>query len=225
MSRQHKSAELQEYDMRYASGGYSGGRAGYRHNFIRFIRDSMARLTEDRLGMARPAILDIGCGDGFFAETLAKYGDVTATDFSEVGLARARERLPSVRFFAHDLGHPFPLNSETFDAAWCSEVLEHLFAPAFTTSEVYRVLKPGGIFMVTVPYHGLLKNLGIALFGFERHYDPEYPHIRFFTQRSLRQILVKHGFSIEFMGSCGSDLGMRDWFVPTNILCMARKPQ
>ena len=38
-------------------------------------------------------------------------------------------------------------------------------------------------------------------------------------------LILKHGFAIEFMGSCGSELGMRDWFVPTNILCVARKPK
>jgi len=220
MSSDQKSAELQEYNARYASGGYSGGRAGYKNNFIRFIGESMHRL-----GVPQPAILDIGCGDGFFTETLAKYGTITATDFSDAALERARARLPQVKFFAHDLGKPFPLEDASFDAAWCSEVLEHLFAPAFTAGEVFRVLKPGGIFMITVPYHGLLKNLGIALFGFDKHYDPEYPHIRFFTRNTLRQILVKHGFVIEFMGSCGSELGMRDWFVPTNILCVARKPK
>jgi SAM-dependent methyltransferase len=219
MSTKTKSAELQEYDALYSSGDYSGGRAGYKNNFIRFIGDSMKKVAA-----SRPQILDIGCGDGFFTETLAKYGDVTATDFSESGLERARKRLPSVKFFAHDLGQPFPLPDNGFDAAWCSEVLEHLFAPAFTTGEVFRVLKPGGIFMITVPYHGLFKNLGIALFAFEKHYNPDYPHIRFFTQNTLRQILVRHGFIIDFMGSCGSELGIRDWFVPTNILCVARKP-
>ena len=220
MNKTTKSAEIQEYDARYASGGYSGGRAGYKNNFVRFMRESLRRLPGER-----PAILDVGCGDGYFTEELAKHGEVTATDFSEAALQRARERLPAVNFFVHDLGQPFPVASDTFDAVWCSEVLEHLFAPAFATGEVYRMLKPGGIFMITVPYHGLLKNLGIALFGFDRHYDPEYPHIRFFTRNTLRQILVKHGFAIEFMGSCGSELGMRDWFVPTNILCVARKPK
>ena len=170
MSSTTKSAELQEYDALYSSGDYSGGRAGYKNNFIRFIGDSMKKVSAPR-----PRILDIGCGDGFFTETLAKYGDVTATDFSEAGLERARQRLPSVKFFAHDLGQPFPLQDNSFDAAWCSEVLEHLFAPAFTAGEVFRVLKPGGIFMITVPYHGLFKNLGIALFAFEKHYNPEYP--------------------------------------------------
>lgn len=219
MNENTSNAEVREYDERYAAGGYSGGRAGYRNNFIRFIRDSMRLLPPGRV-----AIFDVGCGDGFFTQTLAEFGDVTATDFSEAGLKVARDRLPTVKFFAHDLGYPFPLQSNTFDVVWCSEVLEHLFAPAFATGEVYRVLKPGGLFLITVPFHGLLKNLGISLFGFDRHYDPEYPHLRFFTKNTLRQILVKHGFVIEFMGSCGSELGLRDWLVPTNLLCVARKP-
>jgi SAM-dependent methyltransferase len=87
MNKTTKSAEINEYDARYASGGYGGGRAGYKNNFVRFMRESLQRLPG-----GRPAILDVGCGDGYFTAELAKHGDVTATDFSEdEGLVRAHQ--------------------------------------------------------------------------------------------------------------------------------------
>ena len=48
---------------------------------------------------------------------------------------------------------------------WCSEVLEHLFAPLSVLVEIHRTLRPGGVALVTVPYHGLVKNIAIALFA------------------------------------------------------------
>jgi len=66
--------------------------------------------------------------------------------------------------------------------------------------------------------------IGIALFAFERHYDPTYPHIRFFTKRSLSDLVERAGLKIESIGACGSNLGIRDWLVKTNILIAARRP-
>jgi ubiquinone/menaquinone biosynthesis C-methylase UbiE len=114
-----------------------------------------------------------------------------------------------------------PFDDASFDFIWCSEVLEHLFSPLAALKEIRRVLKPGGQFRCTVPYHGLLKNLGIALFAFERHYDPEYPHIRFFTKKSLKALVQRAGLNVTQVGACGSNLGLRDVLVKTNILLAA----
>jgi SAM-dependent methyltransferase len=175
----------------------------------------------------RPRALEVGCGNGFFSGQLAKLGcDTIGIDLSPVGIAQARLHYPAASFAAHDLTQPFPFEEATVDLVWCSEVLEHLFSPAGTVSEISRVLKPGGVFLCTVPYHGLLKNLGIALFAFEKHYDPTYPHVRFFTRRTLSRIVEEAGLSIESVSTCGSGLGfmgIRDLVSPTNILLKARK--
>lgn len=44
--------------------------------------------------------------------------------------------------------------------------------------------------------HNLIKNIGIILFRFEKHFDPEFPHYRFYTVKSLQNILCKGGFNI-----------------------------
>ena len=54
----------------------------------------------------------------------------------------------------------------------------------------------GGYLALTTPYHGLLKNLALATFAFEQHFDVTGGHIRFFTDRALRQLLRTEGFEV-----------------------------
>jgi 2-polyprenyl-6-hydroxyphenyl methylase/3-demethylubiquinone-9 3-methyltransferase len=78
--------------------------------------------------------------------------------------------------------------------------LEHLFDVGAALTEINRVLRPGGKFVLTTPYHGLVKNLIVRVLAFERHYDPCGSHIRFFTRRSLKLCLEKAGFTVERLG-------------------------
>jgi SAM-dependent methyltransferase len=215
------TSEQAEYDKRWSSGGYSADRIGYTRFFLRFMTQQLQRggVPES------PTALEIGCGDGFFSSELATRGcRVTGLDFSSAAVEQARRRVPRAEFMVHDLSNPLPFPDGSFDVVWCSEVLEHLFAPLAVLQEVSRVLRPGGILLVTVPYHGLLKNLGIALFAFDRHYDPTYPHIRFFTKKTLSTLVCRANLDPIVVTSCGSGLGIRDLIVPTNLLLAATKP-
>lgn len=97
------------------------------------------------------AILDLGCGTGHFAEFMHKKGfAVTGIDPSEGMLEFAKKNFPDVPFIkgiASEL--PFPDNS--FDYVLCIEVLRYLHPDDVAASykEIFRVLKPGGCFLVT----------------------------------------------------------------------------
>jgi SAM-dependent methyltransferase len=235
-----KSIEAREYDELWGKPDYSAAQIGYTPNFLRFMDAGLRRLapagwvapsdtTTASTPPANAAVLplrglEVGCGDGFFTGQLARrIVDANGVDLSDVGLDLARQRYPQAKFLQHDLSNPLPFPDASFGFVWCSEVLEHLFSPLAVLKEIARVLKPGGEFRCTVPYHGLLKNLGIALFAFERHYDPEYPHIRFFTQKSLAGLASKAGLRVTEVGACGSNLGWRDVLVKTNILLAATR--
>jgi ubiquinone/menaquinone biosynthesis C-methylase UbiE len=47
-------------------------------------------------------VLEVGCGAGWLCPALKQFGRVTATDLSDEVLARARARVPDVRFIAGD---------------------------------------------------------------------------------------------------------------------------
>ena len=78
--------------------------------------------------------------------------------------------------------------------------------------------------LVTVPYHGVFKDILIALFKWDEHFSPTNPHIRFFTRKTLSQLAASAGFVGVETRTCGMNQPVRDLFVATNILLTARKP-
>jgi 2-polyprenyl-6-hydroxyphenyl methylase/3-demethylubiquinone-9 3-methyltransferase len=140
-------------------------------------------------------VLDAGCGDGAFLAFLRRLGvRVTGVELAEAAAAQARRRCPEADVRIASLEEPLPFDDGAFDAVWLTEVLDHLFDVHGALVELSRVLKPSGLLMLTTPYHGLVKNLFIALTGFEGHYDPDRSPIRFFTRQSLDRSLRHAGF-------------------------------
>jgi 2-polyprenyl-3-methyl-5-hydroxy-6-metoxy-1,4-benzoquinol methylase len=93
------------------------------------------------------AIIDVGCGTGWMAERLSRYGQVTGTDLSDEVLARARLRAPQVNFIAGDL-FDLDLPAEGFDVVITLEVLSHVRdQPAFMR-RLAQLLKPGGLMVL-----------------------------------------------------------------------------
>ena len=198
--------------------GYSGDVQGYAANFRNWMH---AQLKE--LPRAAP-ILEVGCGDGAFTKNLAEYSsDVTAIDIAAYQIEQNAKAYPEVTFLQHDVSERFPFEDGAFDVIWCSEVLEHLFDPGFALKEMHRVMAGGGKLLVTVPYHGLLKNVVIALFKWDEHFAPNSPHIRFFTRRTLTSLTAAAGFLDIETRTCGMNKPFRDGFIATNILLRARK--
>lgn len=197
---------------------FSGARQGYAPNFRRWMA---AELGDHR---PHSPVLEVGCGDASFTKELVKYSpDVTAIDISAAQIAENRRRFGGITFLQHDVAAPFPFPDDSFAVIWCSEVLEHLFDPAFALREMHRIMRPGGQLLVTVPYHGRFKNVLIALFKWDEHFVPSNPHIRFYTKRTLGNLAFQAGFRGVRMKTCGMGIPLRDWFVPTNILLHATK--
>lgn len=91
-----------------------------------------------------------------------------------------------------DLEKPLPFKDEQFEEIVSDQAFEHLINIKQLIRECRRILKPNGRIEITVPYHGTLKNLLIALLYFDFHYDPVRDHIRFFTKNSLSS-LIRYG--------------------------------
>ena len=94
---------------------------------------------------------------------------------------------------------------EKFDAIVSLEVVEHLFDPKKFVRQMKNCLKPGGIFVLSTPYHGYLKNLSIAFLGkFDSHVSPLWDggHIKFWSKKTLTKLLNDEGFhDIQFEGA------------------------
>ena len=111
-------------------------------------------------------LLEGGCGSGSYLARFAEMGyQVVGVDFAQRTVARLNAALPDLDVLVGDIRDlPFPNN--TFDAYYSGGVIEHFedgLMPQI--EEAYRVLKAGGVFLVTVPYLNVSRNLSARWFG------------------------------------------------------------
>lgn len=152
-------------------------------------------------------VLDIGCGPGVLCGDFQRRGcQVVGVDLSESGITLARQTFPGCRFELLGVNEVSldRLGEAPFDLVVSTEVVEHLYAPRQLTRAAYDALRPGGHFIVTTPYHGYLKNLGIALANhWDVHADPLWDggHVKLFSRRTLGKLLTEAGFrDLRFRG-------------------------
>lgn len=99
--------------------------------------------------IAGKKVVDIGCGGGILAESMAARGaQVTGVDLSDKALGVARlhlfesgEQVDYRHISAEDLAHECPAS---FDVVTCMEMLEHVPVPASTIRACATLVKPGG---------------------------------------------------------------------------------
>ena len=94
-------------------------------------------------------IIDVGCGGGILAESLAKLGaNVTGIDMGteplNVAKLHALESGVKVKYQKITAEEVAQSNSETFDAVTCMEMLEHVPDPASIVNACAQMVKPGG---------------------------------------------------------------------------------
>ncbi len=106
---------------------------------------------------AHSYVLDVGCNGGTVSVGLLKYGcHVIGIDIVPKLVENAKRRGVFAQVgVAEDLSR---FSDNQFDVVICTEVLEHLFDPITAIKEAYRVLKPYGLYIVTVP-HPASKNI------------------------------------------------------------------
>lgn len=111
-------------------------------------------------------VLDLGCGDGHFAQmTFSQPLDVGIDPWW--GPLNKGHRSGMYKQVLQGMGDKMPFPDNYFGSAISNSVLEHIPDIQAVLYETNRVLKPGGRFMITMPSHNFTANLGGAAF-FER---------------------------------------------------------
>jgi 2-polyprenyl-3-methyl-5-hydroxy-6-metoxy-1,4-benzoquinol methylase len=171
------------------------------------------------------SVLDLGCGNGAFTAEIRKAGfDVTGCDSSASGLSIARTHYSTIPFFQHDLS--IPLGAEQagrYDAVTAIEVIEHLLLPRLLVETARWALKPGGLLVVSTPFHGYWKNLALALTNkFDDHWHPlrDYGHVKFFSRKTLSRLFEECGLEELHFRQVGRIPGLA-----RSMILAARKPR
>lgn len=147
-------------------------------------------------------VLDVATGAGYVASKAAKIGAIpTGLDFSHAQVELARKTFTNVTFRQGD-AQDLPFESSSFDAVVMGFGMNHLPCPDKAASEVWRVLKPGGVFAFTVwasPKPG--EGFGIVLSAIEEYgvsnakLPPAPPYFRFADEKEVKAVLAPAGFT------------------------------
>jgi len=134
------------------------------------------------LSLHQPAILDVGCGPGWYTDTLRRFGPVTGIDLSEEAITIAKSRFPEIHFIAGNF-YELALQNQ-FDLVVSQEVIDHVEDQPKFVQRAAQVLKPGGHLILSATNKFVMDRVGDSF--------PEQPpqHIsRYMDRRTLKRML------------------------------------
>jgi SAM-dependent methyltransferase len=145
-----------------------------------YISHSLLRqAVKERAQQLKGRMLDLGCG-------AQPYRDLFGHVDRYVGMDMPGGAVVDV----YGSGTLLPFASSTFDSILCNEVIEHVPEPSSVFVEIYRVLKPGGILLLTTPQTW---GLHLEPFDFYRY-----------TSYGLQYLASKNGLTVtEVIPTCG----------------------
>ena len=129
------------------------------------VADLVASFYDETVPLhARGRLLDFGCGKAPLYGHYARYVDKAV----RVDWGNSLHGNPYIDV-EHDLTQPMPFEDGAFDTIICSDVLEHLPVPENAWSEMARVLAPGGVLILNVPFYYWLHEEPYDYYRYTRH--------------------------------------------------------
>jgi 2-polyprenyl-3-methyl-5-hydroxy-6-metoxy-1,4-benzoquinol methylase len=170
------------------------------HYPIKHSRYSSHEYARQLVGRGQD-VLDVGCGEGFFAAELKKEGNrIVGVD----ALPTAGEGATLERYISADLNIAQPdlarqAGEHRFDRVLLLDVLEHLVRPDRLLAEIRPTLKEGGLLVVSVPNVANITVRLALLFGRFNYTDRgilDRTHLNFYTRKTARALLEENGWEI-----------------------------
>ncbi len=130
---------------------------------VRYVEGKRIRRIFALLAPApRDRVLEIGCGAGHLLAR-APRGRLFGLDLAASLLDKAAKRLEGRGGLVQGDAERLPFRAGAWDRAYCSEVLEHLANPAAALVEIHRILRPGGVAVLSVPNERCINAVKAAL--------------------------------------------------------------
>ena len=175
-------------------------------------------LIRAAIGQGR-RVLDLGCRSGALTGHFLEGNEVVGLDVDAAALAKAREL--GIETVVASVEEPLPFEDSSFDAVVAGELLEHLQFPDALVAEAKRVLRPGGVFVGSVPNAFRLQSRLRFLRGRAPEDDPT--HLRMFSAGAMRELLAGfEGVELSFVG--GRYRGLHPRLLARDLVFSARRP-
>jgi SAM-dependent methyltransferase len=156
-------------------------------------------------------VLEAGCGPGHWVKFLSEHGyPAVGLDLAVDALVESKNAVSHLTLALGDLSTS-PFRSESFDAYVSLGVIEHFEdGPGEVLSEALRIVKPGGVFLIAVPYLSLAKRYAIRKAGPPREGSVFYQYLM--TARELRDLLARSGLRVVHLERYGVEGGLQNRF-------------
>ena len=189
-----------------------------------YLLPAVLRILAGEGESAKTSIFDLGCGNGATAEILQRHGyEVVGVDPSTSGIREAHRAYPNLELFVGSAYDDLAARFGRFQVVLSLEVIEHVYYPRKFAATLFSLVRPGGMAIVSTPYHGYLKNVGMALIGkLDSHFTALWDegHIKFWSILTLKELLMEAGFS----GISFQRIGRIPVFAKS-MIAVVRRPQ
>jgi len=168
------------------------------------INPARVEFIQRHVELTGKRLIDVGCGGGILAESLAQAGAVVdAIDLApqsiEIAQLHLYESNLQVNYECIEIAAKAQLAAESYDVVTCMEMLEHVPSPDYIIAECAKLIKPGGIaFFSTLNRNIKSYTLGVVAAEYLLNLVPQGTHDfkKFIQPAELRQMLQRHGFEL-----------------------------
>lgn len=172
---------------------------GSKEEYLIFLQHLFAYEFAKKMIYPGSSILEIGCGSGYGAGLLSETASgVIGLDVDKEAVDYSNEKYGTKKcIFKQYDGTGIPFADNTFDAAVSFQVMEHIADDDNYVSEIHRVLKQGGMFLITTPNRLIRLKKGQK--PFNRF------HVREYSPDELAEKLKKYFSGVEIKGVIGTE--------------------